>query len=46
MAIADGVQTDAQMECLAELECDQAHAFNRSDPLPIEGALSVVRSWA
>jgi EAL domain-containing protein (putative c-di-GMP-specific phosphodiesterase class I) len=44
IAIADGVQTDAQMECLVELECDQAHAFNLSGPLPIEGALSVVGS--
>jgi diguanylate cyclase (GGDEF)-like protein len=44
IAIADGVESDEQMECLAELECDQAHAYNLSGPLPIEGALGVVRS--
>jgi len=44
--VAEGVETDAQRQFLAEHECDEIQGFWLAKPMPAEQALAFIQQWS
>jgi diguanylate cyclase (GGDEF)-like protein/PAS domain S-box-containing protein len=44
--VAEGVETDAQMQFLAAHKCDEVQGFRVSQPLDAHGCLAFIQHWA
>ncbi|MCA1714552.1 MAG: EAL domain-containing protein, partial [Gammaproteobacteria bacterium] len=44
--VAEGVETDAQMQFLRDHHCDEVQGYWLSPPLEAHGCLAFIRNWA